>query len=186
MREHRSLVARSVLSLSSSLVHGGLELSIMNTSCYATSRPRSKYHSSGWNIINQVETATFLERFITNMQRERSEVNHHHPWFQSLELFQGRLPYFHQWHKDAGAESHTKIQNYRWRYVSIYVKSVKSLIKLLPFHRYCRHWKVITIYYSFREDGLANNQTEREHGDVQVKVAIPGNILYNKRKSLIL
>ena len=109
-----------------------------------------------------------------------------HPWFQSLELFQGRLPYFHQWHKDAGAESHTKIQNYRWRYVSIYVKSVKSLIKLLPFHRYCRHWKVITIYYSFREDGLANNQTEREHGDVQVKVAIPGNILYNKQKPLIL
>ena len=120
MREHCSLVARSVLSLSSSLVHGGLELSIMNSSCHATSRPRSKYSPPGWNIIDQVETATFLERFITNMQRERSEVNHHHhPWFQSFELFQGRLPYFHQWHKDAGAESHTKIQNYRWRYVSI-------------------------------------------------------------------
>ena len=58
----------------------------------------------------------------------------------------------------------------------VYVKSVKSVIKLLPFHIYCKHWKVITIYYSFREDGLANNQTEREHGDVQVKVAIPGNI----------
>ena len=43
---------------------------------------------------------------------------------------------------------------------------------------------MITIYYSFREDGLANNQTEREHGDVQIKVAIPGNILYNKQNRL--
>ena len=29
-------------------------------------------------------------------------------------------------------------------------------------------------FFSLREDGLADDQTEREHRDVQVKVALPG------------
>ena len=34
-------------------------------------------------------------------------------------------------------------------------------------------------FFSLREDGLADHQTEREHGDVQVKVAISGKNLNN-------
>ena len=162
----------------------------MNSSCHATSRPRSKYHSSGWNIIDQVETATFLERFITNMQRERSEVNHHQsiPDFILWNCFKVAFHIFTNGTKTLGLNLTQRFKitdEGTWVYIHI-VKSVKSVIKLLPFHRYCRHWKVITIYCSFREDGLANNQAEREHGDVQVKVAIPGNVLYNKQKPLIL
>ena len=158
--------------------------------CYATSRPRSKYSPPGWNIIDQVETATFLERFITNMQRERSEVNHYQyiPDFSLYNCFKVAFHIFTNGTKTLGLNLTQRFKitdEGTWVYIHI-VKSVKSVIKLLPFHRYCRHWKVITIYCSFREDGLANNQTEREHGDVQVKVAIPGNILYNKQKPLIL
>ena len=42
---------KSILSLPSSLVHGGLELSIMNTSCHASHLDRDP------NIIHQVETS---------------------------------------------------------------------------------------------------------------------------------
>ena len=186
MREHCSLVARSVLSLSSSLVHRGLELSIMNMSCHASHLDRDP------NILDQVETLSTRLK-LPHFSRDSSPTCNGSvlrsttiiPDFSLWNCFKVAFHIFTNGTKTLGLNLTQRFKitdEGTW----VYVKSVKSVIKLLPFHRYCKHWKVITIYYSFWEDGLANNQTEREHGDVQVKVAIPGNILYNKQKPLIL
>ena len=60
-----SLVAPSVLSLFSSLVHGGLELSIMNTSCHASHLDRDP------NILHQVETLS-VETLSTRLKLPHS------------------------------------------------------------------------------------------------------------------
>ena len=43
--------------------------------------------------------------------------------------------------------------------------------------------KATLLLFSLREDGLADHQTEREHGDVQVKVALSGKNLNNMLSS---